>query len=201
MQKYKVWTERHLSNHHGSPSPNKGQYIWDCIKSNKRSKENFTPNNKILPEKYHSVLLYCHLFQEKEKCKRIPNCPLTKCESCVQGSPQQQLQIQPWSHCQPCSSEFLLCTGPCAASWQGGVPTAESRCAHRQRHTTTKAAMKTGLLSPAQQQQNSSPLPPCHLPHRCLFCITTKTVSLWRTNSKYLDSTSAGDLKSEACTE
>lgn len=159
MQKYKVWTERHLSNHHGSPNPNKGQYIGDCIKSNKRSKENFTLNNKIVPERYHSVLLYCcHLFQ-----LWIP--ALHREESWLQSPDVHTDRGTPLL-------KLLL-----------GTP------------------VKTGLPSPAQQQQNSFPLPPCHLPNHCLFCITTKTVLLLKTNSKYLASTSAGDLNSKACTE
>lgn len=224
------WTERHLWNHHGplSQSWQQGpviQHIQDRINSkNKRWKEKFPLNYKIVSEKYPSVLLFCcHLFPKTHK--HIPNCPWTKYDSSACGAAgnravhSSSYWVSHGSYRQLCSYEVLLPTVHCAPSWEEWVLTEEFRRAHKHvqvsRTTESHASLhssetSTGLLSPAQQQQNYSPLPPCHLlkslPYGriCLkewvfFCMSTKTDSLLRTHYKYPHSTSAGDLKSKAC--
>lgn len=158
-------------------------------------------------QKNIKVVCYFVAIYSRKKCKRVMNCPWTKYDSCVAAGdkavPSSSSWISHGSYWQLCSSESLhtQVTALCPGRKESLL---KSPDVHTDTHTPLLKPLrgtpvKTGLLSPAQQQQNSSPLPPCHLPNRCLFWISTKTVSLLRTNSKYLDSTSAGHLMSKAC--
>lgn len=129
------------------------QYIWDCMNSkNRRLKENYALNYKIVSENYQSVLLFCcHLFPKTHK--HIPNYPSTKYDSRACGAAgnravhSSSYRVSHGSCRQLCSYKVLLPTVHCAAFWEEWVLTEEFRCAQEHVQASHTTHRKPGFFA------------------------------------------------------